>query len=468
MDIPGAPDQAQDKLRLTAEDEEECINFVCEYMDSKCLLELEDQGVSQLLFINGMIEQRVQGRGQQVLRTRGRSYARVSIVSENVDASNAVHINQQATGTCTESITTAVTSQAATESQLRVLMANCSDLCKKLNQGSFPSTPPYTTDQPLDMEDNLFPSHVMHLPSPNTNQPTTSTAESMIALRNLPLLQRKEFKIHGGQIGDNISDISYSNVSKQIDQDIKEKHTEDEIIRAVFRVIKPGNFKEMLSSKDDMAISELKSFLQSHLGEKSSTELFQDLMNAKQHEHESPQQFLYRMMGLKQTVIFTSRQMDADIKYEAHAAQNVFLRTIYQGMSEKYDDVRREFRHLLSDPTVTDEALLKQVTKTTSEESERKRHLGLRNSRVKIVLAHSGEAHTVKTNADKNSTDTTPSDQLVEQLTAQVQALTKVVNSLQSKAAPTVTLPPVEHKHQHQCACQCPIRQAGQVRRDRL
>lgn len=269
-------------------------------------------------------------------------------------------------------------------------MTNYNDLCKKLNQGSFPSTPPHTTNQPPVIQDNLFSSHVMHSPSTNPDQHTTNTTESTIALRDLPLLQRKEFKIHGGQIGDNISDISYSSISKQIDQGMREKHTEDEIIRAVFRVIKPGNFKEMLSSKDDMTISELKSFLLSHLGEKSSTELFQDLMNAKQHKHESPQQFLYWMMGLKQKVIFTSRQTYADIKYEALTAQNVFLHTIYQGMSKKYDDVRRELRHLLSDPTVTDEALLKQVTKTTSKESERKRRLGMRNSCLKIVQAQSG------------------------------------------------------------------------------
>lgn len=270
--------------------------------------------------------------------------------------------------------------------------------CTKSLRGSFPSTTPHITDnQPTDVDNNLFHSHVMHSPPPNTDQHTINATESMIALRDLPLLPRKEFKIHGGQIGDSASDISYSNISKQIDQGIKEKHTEDKIIRAVFRVIKRGNFKEMLSSKYDMTISELKSFLQSHLGEKSSTELFRDLMNAKQHEHESPQQFLYRMMGLKQKVIFTSRQTDADIKYEARTAQNVFLRTVYQGMSEKYNDVRRELRPLLSDPTVTDEALLKQVIKTASEESERKRWLGARSSRPKVAQAQSSEAHTIET-----------------------------------------------------------------------
>lgn len=206
-----------------------------------------------------------------------------------------------------------------------MLMANYYELYKKLNQGSFSSTPPHVTDNQLtDVDNNLFYSHVMHSPPPNTDQHTINATESMIALRDLPLLLRKEFKIHGEQIGDSASDISYSNISQQIDQGIKEKHTEDEIIRVVFRVIKhQRNFNEMLSSKDDMTISELKSFLQSHLGEKSSTELFQDLMNLKHHEHESPPQFIYRMMGLKQKVIFTSRQTDADSKYEACTAQEV-------------------------------------------------------------------------------------------------------------------------------------------------
>lgn len=153
----------------------------------------------------------------------------------------------------------------------------------------------------------------------------------------------------------------------------------------MFRIIKPGNFKEMLASKDEMTITELKRFLQSHLGEKSSTELFQELMNAKQLDHETPHQFLYRMMGLKQKVIFTSRQTDSDIKYEARTAQNVFLRTVYQGLGEKHDDIRRELRPLLSDPTVTDEALLRQVTKTTREESEQKWRLGCSN---RPKLAH--------------------------------------------------------------------------------
>lgn len=119
-------------------------------------------------------------------------------------------------------------------------------------------------------------------------------SENLVALRDLALFHRKKFKIHGGQIGDTTADISYNNICKQIAEGLKEQHTESEVIRAVLRIIKPGHFK------DDMTVTELTSFLRSHMGEKSTTELFQELITAKQHESETPQQFLYRMVGLQQ------------------------------------------------------------------------------------------------------------------------------------------------------------------------
>lgn len=126
-----------------------------------------------------------------------------------------------------------------------------------------------------------------------------------MSLRDLALLNRREFKVQGGYIGDNSADISYSNICKQIDEG-KEQHTECEVIRAVMRVIQPGHFKNMLICKDELTVTELKSFLRYHIGEKGAAELFQELVLAGQLENETPQQILYRMVGLKQKVIFTS------------------------------------------------------------------------------------------------------------------------------------------------------------------
>lgn len=174
----------------------------------------------------------------------------------------------------------------------------------------------------------------------------------MAPLRDLSFLQHREFKVHRGQVGDNISDISYHGFCKQIDEGLMAKYTEGEIIQGVLRIIKPGQFKDMLINKDDLTLSELRSFMRSHLSEKSGSELFQVLMSTKQHERESPQQFLYRMTGLKQKVMFASRQDNMDIEYESRTVQNVFLRTIHQGLFPKYSDIRNELKPLLSDCSV--------------------------------------------------------------------------------------------------------------------
>lgn len=91
--------------------------------------------------------------------------------------------------------------------------------------------------------------------------------DTLVSIRDDAMLQHQEFKIHRGQIGDSVPGAS-ATFSKQIDEGIKEGYTESEIIRGVFCIIKPGNFKDMVINKD---------FFQSHLGESSSTELFQNL-----------------------------------------------------------------------------------------------------------------------------------------------------------------------------------------------
>lgn len=54
--------------------------------------------------------------------------------------------------------------------------------------------------------------------------------KGLVTLRDLALLNRREFKVHGGYIGDNSDDISYSKICKQIDEGLKEQYTEREII----------------------------------------------------------------------------------------------------------------------------------------------------------------------------------------------------------------------------------------------
>jgi hypothetical protein len=107
---------------------------------------------------------------------------------------------------------------------------------------------------------------------------------TMVPLRDLPYLQRREFKVHGGQIGDQTSEMSYSSIIKQLDDGIREGFVEAEVVRGALRIIKPGTFKYILVNKDEITLPELKGFLRSHLGEKATTEMFQELMCARQSE----------------------------------------------------------------------------------------------------------------------------------------------------------------------------------------
>ncbi len=65
----------------------------------------------------------------------------------------------------------------------------------------------------------------------------------------------------------------------------------------------------MLVNKDDLTTDGLKRFLRSHIRDKNVTELFQELTSARQNDKESPQQFLYRIMGLKQRVLLSRNNL---------------------------------------------------------------------------------------------------------------------------------------------------------------
>lgn len=239
------------------------------------------------------------------------------------------------------------------------------------------------------------------------------------------LLPRREFKLHGGQISDVGSEMSFSCLCKQIDEGMHEGFTESEVIRTVIKITKPGTFKEMLVNKGDLTVDELKRFLRAHIRDKNSTELFQELSNAKQHDKESPQQFLYRMMGLKQRILFESEQSGAVFSYDKRLVQGTFLHTLYQGLNEKNNYVRHDLKPLLTDWQVNDDFLLDQITKSTSEEAERLKRLGsISKPRPVTVntaqLDNSDSAKQVNVDAELQANRAA-----IKELTVQVSSLTK-------------------------------------------
>lgn len=473
------PLPGEDQFTLEEEDHEGCYDHICEYIYSKHHLQSEDEGMTDFLVLKDMVESKLQTQAEKAktnvktvdvdtsvnVGPTDSTQAAVTSAAKHLllsDTANTTTVNTDHVTTVSDNISAAMTDSvgAIQNVELQKMLLSYEELGRKLKQCiDTPTTQSLSSQhsptQPAVRNRDSHTPHTHYQSAPNTYQP----AEKVVSIRELSYLHRREFKIQGGQIGDNTSDITYSNVCRQIDEGIQEGFGDSEIVRSVLRIIKPGNFKDMLINQEDVTVEELKGFLQSHLREKESTELFQELMCAKQNDNETPQQFLYRVIGLKQKILFTSSLPDANIKYSRATVQDIFLHTVYQGLGHKHNDIRRELKPLLANSNVKDELILRHVMRITSEESERQRRLGP-TPRHNQPKAHSAqlEANAAQAQGAKQQTvEQAVGIDIIQQLSAKIEALTKVVDSLKQ---PTQVRPPEQ-------ACQCPQRKPTTAGRER-
>ncbi len=142
-------------------------------------------------------------------------------------------------------------------------------------------------------------------------------------------------------------------------------------------------------------------------------------------------------MGLKQRVIFESQQPGVDFSYDKKLVQGTFLHTIYQGLNEKNSYVRHDLKPFLSDMQVSDDFLLEQVTKSTSEEEGRLKRLNTvaktRPVTVNSVRHDSGEL-TDQNRQTKVDSELQANRDAIKELTAQVSSLTKHLAHLTTSA----------------------------------
>lgn len=180
---------------------------------------------------------------------------------------------------------------------------------------------------------------------------------------------------------------------------------------------------------------------------------------------ETPQQFMYRLMGLKQRVLFASKQ-NSGFCYDHNLVQGVFLHSLYQGMNEKCSYIRQDLKPHISDLGVTDDSILELITKAVSEDAERQNRLGQTHKQKNVSV------NVAQSDRDKNTVQIQSEVQAnraaIQELTVQVSSLTKclekaltpVVSAVTEDARPILPLskqptPKQEVKGKcHQCASQ--------------
>ena len=192
------------------------------------------------------------------------------------------------------------------------------------------------------------------------------------AVNRLPEVTiRREFKICG-QIGEKGQKdrLSYRNLMHQIDRGLNKGHSEAEVIEAVVKSISPGlSIRDMLEIKSDLTLPQLKAILKGHFKEDSSTDLYHRLVNITQDSRESPQNFLFRAIELKERLLLASREVESDEQYSPELIQRKFLRSVSTGLLS--DHIKFQLKPHLDDQYVTDEILIDKMNEAASVEAER-------------------------------------------------------------------------------------------------
>ncbi len=140
-------------------------------------------------------------------------------------------------------------------------------------------------------------------------------------------------------------------------------------MEAVIKSISPGlSLRDMLEIKRDLTLPQLKAILKGYFKEDSSTDLYHRLVNIIQDSRESPQNFLFRAIELKERLLLASSDVGSDEHYSPELIQKKFLRSVSTGLLS--DHIKFQLKPYLDDLEVTDEILIDRMNEAASVELE--------------------------------------------------------------------------------------------------
>ena len=224
---------------------------------------------------------------------------------------------------------------------------------------------------------------------PNFEYPVHRELPVNMTSQKLESLLRKELKIQGtvGKPGQK-DKLSFSSLIFQIDSAERKGYLEDDIISAVIKSVSPDlDLRSYLEGKSGMSLAMLRRILRSHFHEKDATELFNCLSNACQQSNESPQEFVIRLMNLRQKILFVAKESETRVTYNESLVQNRFLQSVITGF--RSDNIKYDLKSFFDKPYLSDEDLLEAINKAVSDDNERQTKLH-RKSTAPITVSPLG------------------------------------------------------------------------------
>ena len=210
----------------------------------------------------------------------------------------------------------------------------------------------------------------------------------------------KPFKISGkiGKPGQKDS-LTYSSLIFQIENGLKKGYSEVNVIDGVINAIShETELRQYLEGKGELDLVSMGKILRYHYKEKDATTLFTSLSTARQGTNESSQDFVLRLMNLRQKILFVSKE--ESVEYHPQLVQKRFLHAVSTGLQN--DNLRIALKDLLSNPRITDEELLSSLTLAVADETEHQEKFG---KSVKVVAQSNAVAAAPKEPKRPNVTE---------------------------------------------------------------
>lgn len=201
-------------------------------------------------------------------------------------------------------------------------------------------------------------------------QAQTTLLAVKLALENVntsAVKLHKDFKI-SGQI-DCKSGISYTSLIRQIETGKQKGYSDVDVIDGVIKAVVPSSsLRSYLDGRPDIKAT-LRSILRGHYAEKNATELYSKLASATQNPKETPNDFLLRVMDLRNRIFFASQEDSHELKYSPEVVAGLFRRTVYTGLRDT--TLRHKMNAHLDNVKISDATLMHELNQIIIQESER-------------------------------------------------------------------------------------------------
>ena len=244
-----------------------------------------------------------------------------------------------------------------------------------------------------------------------------------------------DFKI-SGQIckAGQLDKLTYVALIHQIDLGLTKGYKESEVVEAVVKAISPhSTLRNYVLTLPDRSLAKLCKILVVFFQEKTSAELYQDLVTTCQQPKESAQQFLLGLLDSRNKVLFASQEEGSQFEYSQKLVQNTFIKSLETGLWD--EALVTNLRPTLQGTEVSVERLMRIVNDLASKQEERKLKMASAAGQQRTLKVNLAQTETEKTDcAVAKRKPKTDSDQSVnEKLLAGIQEIKTDINHLKDQ-----------------------------------